>query len=59
MVKLGKFLGRHLGPLFKTGLSLIKNVLKASVKSVLIALGLTTAASTTDAAIQKRFLDQV
>ena len=52
-------LGRMLGPLLKTGLPLIKNVLKALAKSVLIPLGLTAAASATDAAIQKKFLDQV
>ena len=51
-------LGRMLGPLLKTGLPLIKNVLKALAKSVLIPLGLTAAASATDAAIQKKFLDQ-
>ena len=36
----GGFLGRLLGPLLKTGLSLIKNVFKPSAKSVLIPLGL-------------------
>ena len=35
------FLGRILGPLLKTGLPLIKNVLKPLAKSVLIPLGLT------------------
>ena len=35
-------------------MSLIGNVIKPSVKSVLIPLGLTVAASVTDAAIQKR-----
>ena len=40
----GGFLGRLLGPLLKTGLSLIGNVLKSLAKSVLIALGLTAAA---------------
>ena len=50
------FLGRLLGPLIKTGLSLMKNVLKPLAKSVLIPLGLTAAASATDAAINmKRF----
>ena len=37
------------------GLSLRKNVLTPLTKSVLIPLGLTTAASATDAAIQKLF----
>ena len=47
----GGFLGRLLGPLLKTGLPLIRNVLKSLAKSTLISLGLTAAASTTDAAI--------
>ena len=50
----GRFLGRLLGPLLKTGLSLIGNVIKPLVKSVLIPLGLTTAASAIDAAIHKK-----
>ena len=37
-----------------TGLLLTKNVLKLSVKSVLIPLGLMIAASKTDASIQKK-----
>ena len=45
------FLGRPLGSLLKTGLLLIGNVLKPLAKSVLIPLGLTTAASATDTAI--------
>ena len=36
----GFFLGRLLGPLLKTGLSLIGNVLKPLAKNVLIPLGL-------------------
>ena len=47
----GGFLGRLLGPLLKTGLSLIGNVPKPLAKSVLILLGLTAAASATDAVI--------
>ena len=47
----GGFLGRLLGPLLKTGLPLIGNVLKPLAKSVLIPLGLTAAASATNAAI--------
>ena len=39
MVELGAFLGRILGPLLKTGLPLMKNVLKPLAKSVLITLG--------------------
>ena len=50
----GGFLGRLLGPLLETGLPLRKNVLKPSARSVLIPLGLTAAASRTDAAIYKK-----
>ena len=46
--KSGGFLGRLLGPLLKNGLPLIGNVLKTLVKSVLMPLGLTAAASATD-----------
>ena len=45
------FLGRLLGPLLKTGLSLIRNVFKTLARSILIPLGLTAAASATDAVI--------
>ena len=48
-------LGRLLGPLLKTCLSLMKNVLKLLAKSDFILLGLTPAASATDAAIQNKF----
>ena len=50
------FLGRHLGPLLKNELPLIKNVLKSLAKSVLIPLELTAAASTTNATIHKNIL---
>ena len=50
----GGFLDRLLGSLLKTGLPLMKNVLKTLAKSVLISLGLTAAASETDAAIHKK-----
>ena len=50
----GGFLGKFLGPLLKTWLCLMKNVLKTA-KSVLIRLGLTAAAAATDAAIHKTF----
>ena len=56
MMKLGGFLGRLLGPLLKTGLPLIKNVIKPLAKSVLIPLGLTAAASADDAGIHKKIL---
>ena len=49
----GGILDRLLGPLLKTRLSLIRDVLRPLTKRVLIPLGLTAAASTTDAAIHK------
>ena len=52
----GGFLGRLLGPLLKTRLPLIKDVIKPLVKSVLIPLGLTEAASAADAGIHKKVL---
>ena len=51
----GGFSGRILGPLLKTGLILMKNVLEPLVTSVLIPLKLKAAASAADAAIQKIF----
>ena len=56
MIQSGRFLGRLLGPLLKTGLPLIKNVIKPLAKSVLIPLGLTAAASAADAGIHKKIL---
>ena len=56
MIQSGAFLGRLLGPLLKTGLPLIKNVIKPLAKSVLIPLGLTAAASAADAGIHKKIL---
>ena len=50
----GRFLGKLLIPLLKTGLPLIGNILKPLAKSVLIPLGLTAATSATDAAIHKQ-----
>ena len=50
----GECLGRFQRPLLKTDFPLMKNVLKTLAKSVLIPLGLTAAASATDAAIQKK-----
>ena len=55
-IQSGGFLGRLLGPLLKTGLPLIKNVIKPLAKSVLIPLGLTAAASAADAGIHKKIL---
>ena len=51
MIQYGGFLVRLLGPVLKTGLPLIKNVIKPSAKNVLIPLGLTAAA---DAGIHKK-----
>ena len=56
MIQSGGFLGRLLGPLLKTGLPLIKNVLKPLAKSFLILLGLTAAASAAGAGIHKKVL---
>ena len=56
MIQSGGFLGRLLGPLLKTGLPLIKNVMKPPVKSVLIPLGLTAAASAADVGIHKKII---
>ena len=50
----GRFLGRILGPLLKTGLPLIKNLLKPSAKSVLIPLGLTAVALSADGGIREK-----
>ena len=55
-VQSGGFLGRLLGPLIKTGLPLIKNVIKPLPKSVLIPLALTAAASAADGGIYKKIL---
>ena len=55
-VQSGGFLGRLLGPLIKTGLPLIKNVIKPLPKSVLIPLGLTAAASAAEAGMHKKVL---
>ena len=60
--KLGQseeFLGRLLGPLLKADLPLMKNILKLLAKCVLIPLGLTVVASTTNAAIHKKMLGWV
>ena len=56
MIQSGGFLGKLLGPLLKTGLPLIKNVITPLAKSVLIPLGLTASASAADARIHKKIL---
>ena len=54
IIQSGGFLGRLIGPLLKTGLPLISNVIKPLAKSVLIPLQLTAAASAADARIHKK-----
>ena len=56
IIQSGGFLGRLPGPLLKTGLPLITNVIKPLAKSVLIPLGLIAAASAADAGIHKKIL---
>ena len=56
IIQSGGLLGRLHGPLLKTGLPLIKNVIKPLAESVLIPLVLTAAASAADAAIHKKIL---
>ena len=57
MIQSGGFLGKLLGPLLKTGLPLMKSVIKPLGKSVLIPLGLTAEASAADAGIHKKILE--
>ena len=54
MLYSGGFRGRPLGPLLRTGLPLMKSVIKPLAKSVLVPLGLTAAASAADAGIHKK-----
>ena len=56
MIQSGGFPGRLLGTLRKTGLPLIKNVIKPLANSVSIPLGLTAAADAADAGIHKKIL---
>ena len=55
IIQSGGFLSKLLGPLLKTGLPLITNVIKPSAKSVLTPSGLTAAASAADAGIHKKY----
>ena len=55
IIQSGGFVSTLLGPLLKTGLPLIKNVITPLAKSVLIPLGLTAAASAADAGIHKKY----
>ena len=54
MIQSGLFLGKLFGPLLKTGLPLMKNVIKSLAKSVLIPLVLTEAASAADSGRHKK-----
>ena len=54
MIQSGRFLRRLFGPLLKTRLPSMKNVIKPSATSILIPLGLTAAASAGDAGIHKK-----
>ena len=56
MIQSGGFFGRLLGPLLKTRLPLIKNMIKPLAKSILMPLGLTAVASAADAGIHKKIL---
>ena len=57
IIQSGRFLGSFLKQLMKVNLSLMKNVLKPSAKSLLKPLGLTAAASAADAGILKKSED--
>ena len=56
MIQSGGFVGKLLGPLLKTGLPLIKSVIKPLAKFFLVPLGLTAVASAADAGIHKKIL---
>ena len=56
MIQSGGFFGRLPGPLLKTRLPVIKDVIQPLVKIVLTPLGLTAAASAADAGIHKKIL---
>ena len=56
IIQSGGFLGKHLRPLLRSRLPLMKSVIKPLAKSVLVPLGLTAAASAADAGIHKKIL---
>ena len=56
MIQWAGFIGKLLSSLLKTGLLLMKNVIKPLTKRVLIPLWLTAATSTADAWMQKKML---
>ena len=55
IISSGGFFGRILGSLLKTGLTLMKNVIKPPAKILLIPLRLTAAESASDAGIHKKY----
>ena len=55
MIQSEGFIGRLLGPLLKTGLPLMKNVIHP-LANILVPLGLTAAASAADAGIHRKIL---
>ena len=55
IIQSGGFLGKLPGPLLKTGLPLMKNVITPLAKSVLIPFGLTAAGSAADAGLHKKY----
>ena len=56
MIQSGGFLGKLLGPLLKTGLPMIKNLITPLAKNVLNPLGLIAIASAADAGIHSKIL---
>ena len=56
MIQSGGFLSRLLGPMLRTGLPLMKSLIKPLAKIVLAPLGLTAAASAADVGIHKKIL---
>ena len=56
MTQSGVFLGTLLGPLLRTGLPIMKSVIKPLAKGVLVSLELKAAASAADAGIHKKIL---
>ena len=56
MIQSAGFISRHLGLLLKTGLPLVKNVIKPLAKSVLIPLRWTAEASAADTGILKKVI---
>ena len=54
----GGVLLNFIGRLMRVGLPLMKNILTPLTKSVLIPLSLAAVASATEAAIQRKFMDE-